>query len=166
MRVWVISVKQNKLSTTKNSTRRPGVNDQGLRQFTGYHLKRAYNVVRSDLTKKLEPLGLRITTYSSLLLIVENPGVRQSQLAASLDIERPNMVMIIDDLEQKGWISRKRLENDRRAYALFSTPLGDQVCKEAVKLDFEHEAKILGALSKEEVNTLIAALNKIEQVEE
>ena len=89
-----------------------GIDDGGLRQFTGYHLKRAYNVLRSDLSRTLEPLGLRITTYSTLILIVENPGIRQSELAAVLDIERPNMVVILDDLEQRGWINRLPLNHE------------------------------------------------------
>ena len=141
-----------------------GVDDGGLRQFTGYHLKRAYNVLRSDLSRTLEPLGLRITTYSTLILIVENPGIRQSELAAVLDIERPNMVVILDDLEQRGWINRERVETDRRAYALVATLSGRRVCARAVELDQEHEAKMLANLQEREINDLVAALNKIERI--
>ena len=129
-----------------------------------WHLKRAYNVLRSDLSRTLEPLGLRITTYSTLILIVENPGVRQSELAAVLDIERPNMVVILDDLEQRGWINRERVEADRRAYALVATLSGRRVCARAVELDQEHEAKMLANLQEREINDLVAALNKIERI--
>ena len=112
---------ENKTSAMAKPDRTKSFTDKGLRQFAGYHLKRAYNVLRSDLSRTLEPLGLRITTYSSLILIVENPGIRQSELASALDIERPNMVVIIDDLEQRGWINRERVKTDRRAYALYAT---------------------------------------------
>ena len=142
------------------------VDDSGLRQFAGYHLKRAYNVVRSDLSKKLEPLGLRITTYSSLILIVDNPGIRQSEIAAALDIERPNMVVILDDLEQRGWIVRERVKTDRRAYALFATLPGQQVCLRAVELDKEHEVRIFGRLDDKETKILKSALSKIRHSED
>ena len=154
-----------KISAESSPSAKSRVDDSGLRQFAGYHLKRAYNVLRSDLAKKLEPLGLRITTYSSLILIVDNPGIRQSELAAALDIERPNMVVILDDLEQKGWINRERLETDRRAYALFATLTGKRVCEKAVQQDRLHEAKVLGGLEPKEIQRLIEALNKIEQIE-
>lgn len=139
-----------------------GVNDSSLRQFLGYHMKRAYNVLRSDLTKLLEPLGLRITTYSALTLIVDNPGIRQSELADALDIERPNMVLILDDLEQNGWIARERVPTDRRAYALTATPAGKRLCKKAVALDQQHEARFLSGLKSEDVGKLVHALNDIE----
>ena len=136
--------------------------DGALRQFLGYHMKRAYNVLRSDLLKTLEPLGLRITTYSCLVLIVDNPGIRQSELALTLDIERPNMVVILDELEHRGWIKRKRVETDRRAYALFATLAGRRVCEKAVKLDQKHEARLLDGLNKAERDRLVATLGKIE----
>ena len=69
---------------------------------------------------------MRITTYSALNLIVENPGIRQSELAKALDIERPNTVVILDDLEHPGWIDRRRVETGRRAYALFATLAGQR----------------------------------------
>ncbi len=139
------------------------VKDEGLRQFLGYHIKRAYNVLRSDLTKSLEPLGLRITTYSSLILIVDNPGIRQSQLATNLDIERPNLVVILDELEQRGWVNRERVESDRRAYALFATLSGRQVCETAIGIDRAHETRLFSGLKHAEIKSLTAMLNKIER---
>lgn len=139
------------------------VDDGGLRLFAGYHMKRAYNVLRSDLTRQLEPLGLRITTFSTLMLIVENPGIRQSDVALALEIERPNMVVILDDLERQGWISRERVETDRRAYALISTPAGRRVCEHAAALGKAREQRLLNGLSDGEKQQLISALTKIER---
>lgn len=125
-------------------------------------MKRAYNVLRSDLLKALEPLGLRITTYSSLVVIVENPGIRQSELARALDIERPNLVVVLDELEQRGWINKERVETDRRAYALFATLAGSRVCEKAVALDKAHEAHLLSSLDPAAYEKLIEVLNSIE----
>lgn len=137
--------------------------DAGLRQFVGYHIKRAYNVVRSDLAKTLEPFGLRITTYSTLILIVENPGIRQSDLADMLDIERPNLVMILDDLEQRHWIRRERVPTDRRAYALVPTPQGKRTCAKAVAADRAHEERVFASLSADQRAHLIRLLNRVER---
>ena len=145
---------------SKGISSAPG--DSALRQFLGYHMKRAYNVLRSDLLKALEPLGLRITTYSSLVVIVENPGIRQSELARALDIERPNLVFVLDELEQRGWINKERVETDRRAYALFATLAGSRVCEKAVALDKAHEARLLSSLDPAAYEKLIEVLNSIE----
>ncbi len=136
--------------------------DAGLRRFLGYRLKRAYNTLRSDMLVRLEPLGLRITTFSALLLIVHNPGLRQSALASALDIKTSNMVAIIDDLESRGWIKRKPVPTDRRALALFATAVGKSTCKKAEALAFENEETLLNNLTDAELNTLSTLLEKIE----
>lgn len=136
--------------------------DDALRQFTGYHIRRAYNALRGDLTQRLKPLGLRITTYSCLLLITQNPGIRQTELAGALDIERPNLVAILDELLRNGWIQRERMASDRRAFALNATPQGKRICKKAVLANQQNEQKILAALSERQVDTLMDALQKIE----
>lgn len=146
----------NKLSQEDRTT------DASLRRFIGYRLKRAYGTLRSDLLGRLDSLGLRITTFSTLLLIVDNPGLRQSALAVALDIRRSNMVAIIDDLESRGWIVRKRVPADRRAFALFATSSGSRVCKKAMALAVENESTILNCLTDAELKTLSTLLAKIE----
>lgn len=136
--------------------------DAGLRRFLGYRLKRAYNILRSDMLVRLEPLGLRITTFSSLLLVVQNPGLRQSELASALDIKTSNMVAIIDDLESRQWIRRKPEPADRRAVALFATSAGKSICKKAELLTYENEETLLNQLTDAELNTLSNLLEKIE----
>lgn len=136
--------------------------DAGLRRFLGYRLKRAYNILRADMLLRLEPLGLRITTYSSLQLIIQNPGLRQSELASALDIKTSNMVAIIDDLEMRKWIKRKPEPSDRRALALFATAAGKNVCRKAELLTIETEETLLNKLTDAELNTLSTLLEKIE----
>ena len=46
------------------------VSDATLREFLGYHMKRAFNVVQADLARVLKPFELRMLTYSALVLIV------------------------------------------------------------------------------------------------
>ena len=77
------------------------VSDRSLRSLYGYQMKRTFNVIQSDLSRTLKPLDLRMLTYTALVLIVDNPGLRQSQLAEALDIERPNLVVIVDELERR-----------------------------------------------------------------
>ena len=50
------------------------VNDATLRQFIGYHLKRASNAVLGDLADVLKPFELRMITYTALVLIVAAAG--------------------------------------------------------------------------------------------
>lgn len=138
------------------------VTDSTLRRLMGYHMKRAFNVVQADLTKTLKPFDLRMITYSALVTIAENPGLRQSQLADAIDIERPNLVVIIDELERRDLIVRDRVPNDRRAYALKTTQLGDELFRKAFESVVAHEEQLFASFSADDRAALIAALQLIE----
>ena len=137
------------------------VDDAALRQFVGYNMKRAFNVVQADLTQTLKPLGLRMLTYTALVLIVENPGLSQSQLAAAMDVERPNLVEIIDELEQRALVLRRRVPADRRIYALTATPEGIQLCQKALAADKAHEARLFEEIPSQTIETMIETMQTV-----
>ncbi|MFK7858260.1 MAG: MarR family winged helix-turn-helix transcriptional regulator [Granulosicoccus sp.] len=137
------------------------VNDDTLSEFLGYHMKRAFNIVQSDLTQTLKPFGLRMLTFTALVLIVDNPGLSQSQLADAMDIERPNLVIIIDELEQRRLIVRDRVRTDRRMYALKATLAGRRLSKKALVATKAHEAKLLAGLDSETGDSLMSALSTL-----
>ncbi|MCI4666458.1 MAG: MarR family transcriptional regulator [Neomegalonema sp.] len=139
------------------------VSDATLRGFVGYDLKRAMNVIRADLRRTLEPFGLRMLTLTALVLIVDNPGLRQSQLADAMDIERPNLVVLLDELERRELIVRDRVPTDRRAYALKATLAGRRLCEQAVAAVNAHEARLFCDLTEERRAELITALRSIQQ---
>ena len=136
--------------------------DATLRTFSGYTMKRAFHRIQTDLNLSLEPLGLRMLTFSALVVVVDNPGLRQSQLAKALLIERPNMVLVVDELERAGLIVRNPAEDDRRAYALTPTSEGRAVYAEAVAVVAAHEKRMTAGLSEEQRQALIAALKSVE----
>ena len=139
------------------------VSDETLRGFIGYHMKRAFNVLQADLNRVLKPHGLRMVTYSALVMIVENPGLRQSQLADALAIERPNLVVLLDELEDAGLITRDKVPTDRRAYALNPTLKGLKLAEAATAANRADEARLLQGLSDAERQKVIDAMNLIEK---
>lgn len=136
--------------------------DDTLRQFAGYNVKRASNIIVSDLTQKLKPLKLKLTTFSALVLIVDNPGSRQSQLADALSIERPNFVVVIDELERRALITRERDKKDRRAYSFTATLTGRHLNNKALKIVQAHENELLDGVSDEQFKQLVSTLQLVE----
>jgi len=98
--------------------------DHTLRGLTGYRLQRATTTAMARYKLVFSAFGLRRTTFSCLSLIVDNPGLRQSQLGEVLAIERPNLVNIVEDLTSAGLVTRETSPQDRRAYALHPTEKG------------------------------------------
>jgi len=137
------------------------VSDATLQRFLGYHMKRAFNVVQADLTRTLKPYDLRMLTYTALVLIVDNPGLSQSQLADAMDVERPNLVVIVDELEQRNLILRERAPSDRRAYALRATQKGQHLFRRAVDAVERHEAALFLGIDDSARAGIVAALKLI-----
>ncbi len=139
------------------------ISDETLRGFLGYHMKRAFNVLQSDLNRALKPFGLRMVTYSALVTIVENPGLRQAQLADALAIERPNLVVIVDELERADLITREKVPTDRRAYALMPTLKGRQVARAATEANQADERRLLKGLDEDKRRLVIEVMRRIEK---
>ena len=147
----------------EKSTQAEQISDQVLRGFVGYHMKRAMAVLQADLNRALKPFGLRMVTYSVLVMIVENPGLRQAQLADALAIERPNLVVLLDELEERGLITRDKVPSDRRAYALNPTLKGCALCEQATEANRADEAKLMLGMDAQEREQVIKVLNLIER---
>lgn len=136
--------------------------DTSLRELTSYRLRRASMVVESEFNQIFADFGLRRTTFSVLSLIVDNPGLRQSDLAAALSIERPNIVQIIDELEAAKLAERHPAPNDRRAYALQPTAAGQRLFKQAMASARARDAVLTRDLTPEQLDLLLQALKTIE----
>lgn len=139
------------------------ISDDTLRQFMGYHLKRASNAVLGDLARVLKPFDLRMITYTALVLIVDNPGLRQSQLADAMDIERPNLVVILDELEQRDLIVRDTDPRDRRAYALRATSKGRALYDRSVRAVKAHERVLLQGIPPEARTLVVQAAVRLQR---
>ena len=70
-----------------------------LDNAVGYLLRRAQLAVFEDFAKRFAALDLTPAQFSTLLTIHENPGRRQSDIAASLGVQRPNFVALMDALK-------------------------------------------------------------------
>ena len=137
------------------------VRDTALSQLVGYNLKRSFNGIYIDLAEALRPLGLRMITFTILTMIRENPGIRLSNLAAAIDMEKPNMVSVIDELSKRGLVTRSADPLDRRARQLHLTADGYKLQHQAYDAACVHEEGCLQHLNEAERTQLIALLSKI-----
>lgn len=135
-----------------------------LADAVGYLLRRAQLAVFEDFARRFAALDLTPAQFSSLVAIAENPGRRQSDIAAALGVQRPNFVALMDDLERRGLAERVRSGEDRRANALQLTPAGGALLERARVAQAEQEAAIRASLGESERLRLIAALEKLSRL--
>jgi DNA-binding MarR family transcriptional regulator len=133
-----------------------------LSELLGYALKRAQLKVFEDFLQCVAPVQLTPAQFSVLLLLDNNPGRNQTEIASTLGILRPNFVAMLDSLESRDLCTRVRSANDRRSHILMLTEKGRAVLARAKKLvATKHEARLNELLGPEGRDALLSMLTKI-----
>jgi len=77
-----------------------------LSGLIGYRLRRAQQELFRDFAASIPDLS---PGRAGLLLLIEaNPGVTQSRLAQAVALDRSTMVGVLDALEARGWLERRK----------------------------------------------------------
>ena len=69
----------------------------------------------------LQPLGLTVRAFATLTLAVEHDGVTQRGISDFLRLDPSRVVAIVDDLENRGLVSRLVGRGDRRMKVVVAT---------------------------------------------
>jgi len=87
--------------------------------------------------------------------------LNQQRLAKFLGVLPSRMVLLIDELADKGLVQRRRSTKDRRHSELVLTKKGQRTLTKLSKIVVAHEADLCGALTREERETLARLGRKI-----
>ncbi|WP_065750784.1 MarR family winged helix-turn-helix transcriptional regulator [Bradyrhizobium paxllaeri] len=108
-----------------------------------------------------ESLKLSPLEYAILVAVRDNKTVTQSELAAVLKMQLPNLVKILSRMEETGILKRKRSARDRRAVELSLSATGERRADEASRLGESFNAQTLSALSKSEQAAFLQMLVRL-----
>jgi DNA-binding MarR family transcriptional regulator len=145
---------QTNLRTAAKPALRPGL----LPGLLGYRLRLAQQAVFRDFAasiREISPGRLGV-----LLLIEANPGVAQGRLAGAVSLERSTMVGVIDALEARGLVERRRGE-DRRTNGLWLTRAGRALLARLKRRIALHEQRVAAGLSPAERAQLLELLARL-----
>jgi DNA-binding MarR family transcriptional regulator len=91
----------------------------------GFLLSRASGVFMRASNAVLASYGLRVRSYSVLLLACSRPeGISQRDVAGSLGLDPSQVVLLVDDLAASGLVERRQSAADRRARLIVATDEG------------------------------------------
>ena len=96
-----------------------------------------------------------------LRLISREPGLSQQAVARRLGTPPSRLVALVDGLEERGLIERRRNPGDRRNYALHPTAAGEQAMAALSQASLEHEQAISAPLTQAERAQLSELLGKL-----
>jgi DNA-binding MarR family transcriptional regulator len=115
------------------------------------HLAR---VGRRAAESTMSPGGLRPRHLIALRLLSEDGPASQQGLTESLRLDPSNVVGLLNELEERDLITRRRDRSDRRRHIVEISPRGEEeLCLTYTRLRLV-EDELLSALSAEEKTTL------------
>ncbi|HET9645445.1 MAG TPA: MarR family transcriptional regulator [Burkholderiaceae bacterium] len=128
----------------------------------GYHIAQADIPAKVAFFKHIgRPLGIRPVEFTILLVVAFNPGATQKQIGQALALSAPNLTLLLDRMQERGWLERVRSETDRRAQSLHLTDAGQQVAEQAHGISLTMEQDLLKHLTEGEKLMLRELLDKV-----
>lgn len=131
-----------------------------LSDRTGFLISRASHRYHAEVEDALQPVGLPIRYLATLARLAEGVS-SQRELADRLHVSTPVVVDLVDALEARGLVERRRGEADRRLNALHVTPAGRDVLEKGLStLTAAHEdlARPIGEAGDRELRSLLKKL--------
>jgi DNA-binding MarR family transcriptional regulator len=121
------------------------------------HLARHMRV-RSEAA--IAPLGLRARHLIALTVLRDQDGSTQQSLSRTLQIDRTNLVGLLNELEADGLVARRRSTEDRRRHIVELTGTGLQRLAQAELALAAAEDEVLGALDRAQREDLCRLLQQ------
>jgi len=117
---------------------------------TAHLLKRLGMEIKEAYREAFEAADASPFHYSVLAVLEESPRETQATIADSLGYDRSWLVGLLDELEEKGLIERRRDAADRRRHVVTLLPAGKQQLAELRAVSKGVEDKFLASLEPEQ----------------
>jgi DNA-binding MarR family transcriptional regulator len=109
----------------------------------------------------LETIGLRYQDAGLLRLLTARPGMTQTEISEIFGVLPSRLVVLLDGLEDKKLLERRRDGVDRRLTRVFATAAGEQATQHVAELTRVMEKDLFRILTLEEQSALEGLLLKI-----
>jgi DNA-binding MarR family transcriptional regulator len=130
-----------------------------LTALPGYVLRRAANAMMAELASRLDAIGLRISDATVLLLLGARPAMTSTEIGKALEIQRANMVPLLNRMESAGLIARQPIDRKSQAIVLSEDGIGRLIEARAITTAFETD--LLGKIPKQHRDHFVPALQAL-----
>src|SRR5262252_6049585 len=125
-------------------SRPPGAGEEGFAYLLvqlGFHMARQFG-------ERLAPLGLEPRHAGMLTRLAAHEGLSQQALGELIGLNPTRMVFLVDELQQRGLVERRRNPADRRSYALYLTEKGRDALGQIQASGRRHQDEVGASLTR------------------
>ena len=116
---------------------------------------------KKSVDANFSSVDLDSTSYSVLRNLAENGPTTMVRMAALTNVTQGWITGIVDNLEERGLVVRRRSEEDRRKIDLVLTDSGMKKFKEAKKLHLDFIEQCLSGIDDLSAKTLLKSLETL-----
>jgi DNA-binding MarR family transcriptional regulator len=131
-----------------------------LLESLGFLITRAHARMHRTFSAALEPFGIIPAHFGLLTTLVELGPVPQAEIGRQLGISGASIVQLVDGLEARGLVERRRLETDRRTQVVHLLPEARSIRDKAEKLALANLEERLGTLDAQQTEELVGLLRR------
>jgi DNA-binding MarR family transcriptional regulator len=105
--------------------------------------------------------SLTLSEIYALSALAEQAPLSQAELGAALMLEKSSVSRLVQQLEQRGWVTRERDPRDSRLRLLRLTTPGEQINAQIQRHMFERHAELFNQLTAREQAALLEGLTAL-----
>lgn len=123
-------------------------------------MMRSANYLTNTIHRHLKDDNLTISQFGVLEALYHLGSLSQSELGEKILKSNANLTTVVDSLEKKNLVVRKRADEDRRRVAVNLTEAGRELITEVFPRHAEIVEEKLRVLAEEEKDVLVGLLRK------
>jgi DNA-binding MarR family transcriptional regulator len=117
-------------------------------------IHRLHRIARRESEVALAPMGLRPRQAVALMILRDHGALTQATLGEALRLDPANLVGLLNELEERGLLDRRRDTADRRRHIVELTPEGGEAVTRAEHALADVQDHVLAGLGEEQRCTL------------
>lgn len=118
-------------------------------------------VLRNNFDRDVSALGVTRSQWAMIAVVFRDPGAMQRQIADVLEMSEASAGRLIDRLCADGLLERQDKQDDRRAKAVYVTDAAKPLLEQLSEIATLSEERIFDGFSKDELDSLKLALDRI-----
>ena len=127
----------------------------------GFLINDVARLFRRNFNRQVQQLGLTQSQWQILAHLSRNEGMRQIQLAETLELQPISVARLIDRMQTAGWVERKPDPNDRRAFQLYLTEKATPILEQMRKHSAQIHTEALEDITAEQEQNILQLLTRI-----
>ncbi len=122
----------------------------GFTEFTCFQMRSAMKKIDRYLAIQLEEYGVSVPQSFVLFALLEEDGSTLKEIGTKAQIDSSSMTVLVDKLENEGFLERRLDSQDRRAIRVFLTPKGRELAEKVLDLAVNFNRRLQESLGDTE----------------